>query len=121
MKAPTFAEKMTETNVVLPEEVIPDLDADHIILLLSNGTWEDAGIAEALKDRMENPLWKNVPAVKNGKVYTVERSYWQTGAIMANGKKWTTCLSCWYPDLRKPSRTDKAAFQRRLKGGFVRI
>lgn len=87
LKAPKYAETMTEGNVVLSREVIPELDADHIILLPSNGTWEDESTAKALEEMKTDPLWKNVPAFKNGHVYPVERSYWQTGAITANGLK----------------------------------
>ncbi|ANY65901.1 ferrichrome ABC transporter substrate-binding protein [Paenibacillus sp. BIHB 4019] len=87
LKAPAYAETMTEGNVVLSQEVIPELDADHIIMLPSNGTWEDEDNAKALKAMLASPLWKSVPAVKNGHVYQVERSYWQTGAITANFKK----------------------------------
>ncbi|GLX70680.1 ABC transporter substrate-binding protein [Paenibacillus glycanilyticus] len=87
LKAPKFAEEMTEGNIVLSNEVIPELDADHIILLPSNGTWEEESNAKALEKMMADPLWQNVPAIKNGHVYPVERSYWQTGAITANGLK----------------------------------
>ncbi|MFC9777265.1 ABC transporter substrate-binding protein [Paenibacillus chitinolyticus] len=87
LKAPGFAKAMTEGNIVLAKEVIPELDADHIILLPSNGTWEEEGNAKALKEMKADPLWKTVPAFKNGHVYPVERSYWQTGGITANGLK----------------------------------
>jgi iron complex transport system substrate-binding protein len=87
LKAPAFAEAMTEGNIVLSKEVIPELDADHIILLPSNGTWEEESNAKALEEMKADPLWKSVPAFKTGHVYPVERSYWQTGAIMANGLK----------------------------------
>lgn len=87
LKAPTFVEAMTEPNIMLSLELIPEIDADHIILLPSNGSWEDAENAKALEEMLANPLWKNVPAVQQGHVYPVERSYWQTGAITANYKK----------------------------------
>jgi len=87
LKAPGFAEAMTEGNIVLSKEVIPELDADHIILLPSNGTWEDEGNMKAFEEMKSDPLWKTVPAFKNDHVYPVERSYWQTGAITANGLK----------------------------------
>lgn len=87
LKAPAFAEAMTEGNIVLSNEVIPELDADHIILLPSNGTWEEESNAKAFEEMKADPLWKTVPAFKNGHVYPVERSYWQTGAITANGLK----------------------------------
>lgn len=87
LKAPGFAEAMTEGNIVLSKEVIPELDADHIILLPSNGTWEEESNAKALEEMKADRLWQTVPAFKNGHVYPVERSYWQTGAITANELK----------------------------------
>ncbi|CAK4836655.1 unnamed protein product [Aphanomyces euteiches] len=87
LEAPAYAKSMTEGNIVLSNEVIPELGADHIILLPSNGTWEDEGNANALKEMLASPLWKSVPAIKNNHVYPVERSYWQTGAITANYRK----------------------------------
>lgn len=87
LKAPTFVEAMTEPNIMLSQELIPEIDADHIILLPSNGSWEDAENAKVFEEMLASPLWKNVPAVQKGHVYPVERSYWQTGAIMANYKK----------------------------------
>ncbi|MBP1995142.1 ABC transporter substrate-binding protein [Paenibacillus eucommiae] len=95
--APVFVKNMTESNIVLSNEAIPELDADRIIILPSNGTWEDEGNDKALKELFESPLWKSVPAVMKGQVYPVERSYWQTGAIMANHKKMDELLKLIVP------------------------
>lgn len=78
-----FARDMTEFQEILSEEMIPKLDADHIILFPSNGTWESPENQEAIK-LLENSLWSTVPAVKNGHVYIADRTYWQSGAISAN-------------------------------------
>jgi iron complex transport system substrate-binding protein len=97
LKAPAYAEAMTESNVVLSEEYIPELGADHIIFLPSNGTWEEEANAKALKEMLNSPIWKAVPAVQQGHVYPVERSYWQTGAITANFKKMDELLQLLAP------------------------
>jgi len=77
--------KETDKNEVISQEKIPEFTADHIFILPSNGTWDTANKkAVALLD---DPLWKNLPAVKNGHVYQVERSYWQSGAIIADTMK----------------------------------
>lgn len=87
MQAPEYAKNMTEGNIVLSMEAVPELDVDHIILLLSNGTWEDEGIAQAYEEMMNSPIWKTVPAVQKGNVYQVDRSHWQTTAIIGHQKK----------------------------------
>jgi len=74
------------------EEAIQELDADHIILFPSNGTWETEENQEAIK-WLDSTLWNTVPAVKNGQVYIADRTYWQSGAITANLLK--------YDDLEK--------------------
>ena len=87
-----LARDMTEFHEVLSEEAIPKLDADHIILFPSNGTWESEENQDAIK-WLDSTLWKTVPAVKNGNVYIADRTYWQSGAITANLLK--------YDDLEK--------------------
>jgi len=64
-KTPEVVQEISETGTgnwnAISLEKLADLDADHLILINS-----DKGTAsEALKD----PVWKNIPAVKNGKVY----------------------------------------------------
>ncbi|WP_028546484.1 ABC transporter substrate-binding protein [Paenibacillus taiwanensis] len=81
-----MAANMKDYHVLISEEVIPQLEADHIIVFPANGTWDDAGNQEAY-NKLNGPLWKNIPAIKNGKVYKMERSHWQSGAITANSMK----------------------------------
>ncbi len=83
---------MKEFQEVLSEEAIPNLDADHIIIFPSEGTWESKENQEAVQ-WLDSTLWKSVPAVKNGHVYIANRTYWQSGAITANLLK--------YDDLEK--------------------
>lgn len=78
-----FARDMTDFQAILSEEKIPALDADHIIVFPSNGGWDSKENQEAMQI-FESPLWKSVPAVKNGHVYRADRTHWQSGAITAN-------------------------------------
>ena len=82
----TWSKDMEEFQKILAGKSLPDLDADHIIILLSNGTWDSPENQEALK-LLDSSMWKAIPAVKAGDVHRVERSYWQSGAITANSMK----------------------------------
>ncbi|MGN7765086.1 ABC transporter substrate-binding protein [Paenibacillus sp. 22594] len=81
-----MAAEMTDYQALISEEVIPELEADHIIVFPDNGGWDTAENQEALQI-LDGPLWKNLPAVKNGNIYKMERSHWQSGAITANSMK----------------------------------
>ncbi|WP_419886430.1 ABC transporter substrate-binding protein [Paenibacillus sp. B-A-8] len=81
-----MAAEMTEYQSIISEELIPQLEADHIIVFPDNGGWDTEGNQEAIQI-LDGPLWKSLPAVKNGNVYRMERSHWQTGAITANSMK----------------------------------
>ncbi|KUP24627.1 ABC transporter substrate-binding protein [Paenibacillus sp. DMB5] len=81
-----MAAEMTDYQSIISEEVIPELDADHIIVFLDNGDWDTPENQDALSI-LDGPLWKNIPAVKNGNIYRMERSHWQSGAITANSMK----------------------------------
>ncbi|MBS3969249.1 MAG: ABC transporter substrate-binding protein [Clostridia bacterium] len=50
-------------------ELIPELDADYIILQL-----DAEGGAEQFKEVTDSPLWKNVPAVQKNNIFSPE--YW---------------------------------------------
>jgi len=81
-----FVKEMKEFQAVLSEEKLPELDADHLIVFPSNGSWTSDENKEAVK-LLDSPLWKSIPAVKNGHVYKAERTHWQSGAVMANKAK----------------------------------
>ncbi|MBW4083505.1 ABC transporter substrate-binding protein [Paenibacillus sp. S150] len=81
-----MAAEMTEYQTIISEELIPQLEADHIIVFPDNGGWDTAENQEAIQI-LDGPLWKNLPAVKNGNIYRMERSHWQSGAITANSMK----------------------------------
>lgn len=78
-----LVKEMEAYQEILSEEGFASLDADHIIVLVSNGDWDSPENAEAIK-LLDSPIWKTVPAFANNHVYKVDRSHWQTGAIMAN-------------------------------------
>ncbi|MGN7469885.1 ABC transporter substrate-binding protein [Brevibacillus sp. SAFN-007a] len=83
---PYEAAKNQDTHVVLSEEAIPSIHADHIIIFPSNGGWDSPENQEALKI-LQDPLWQSVPAVKKGHVYQMDRTHWQSGAVLANMMK----------------------------------
>lgn len=81
-----MAAEMTDYQAIISEELIPTLEADHIIVFPDNGGWDTAENQEAIRI-LDGPLWKNLPAVKNGNIYRMERSHWQSGGITANTMK----------------------------------
>ncbi|WP_150268691.1 ABC transporter substrate-binding protein [Paenibacillus tepidiphilus] len=81
-----MAAAMTEYQQIISEELIPELEADRIIIFPDNGAWETAENQEAIRI-LDDPLWQSLPAVKNGHIYRMERSHWQSGAITANSMK----------------------------------
>ncbi|URN95673.1 MAG: ABC transporter substrate-binding protein [Candidatus Pristimantibacillus lignocellulolyticus] len=74
---------MENFQEILSEEAFATLDADHIIVLVSNGDWNSPENADSI-ELLDSPLWKAVPAFANDHVYKVERSHWQSGAIYSN-------------------------------------
>lgn len=59
-------------------EKLAELDADHIFLIRSN-----AGEENLLND----PIWKSIPAVKNGHVYEFDQTHsWLYSGAIANSK-----------------------------------
>ncbi|MDO3409976.1 ABC transporter substrate-binding protein [Saccharibacillus sp. CPCC 101409] len=74
------ASESSESNwSSLSLELLADIDADYLFLVNASGKDKD----QVLSD----PVWKNIPAVKEGQVYefTGDSSWLYTGAI-ANGK-----------------------------------
>lgn len=78
--------KSIEAHDVISQEKIPEFTADHIIIFPSDGAWDSKSNANAVA-LLNDPIWKSIPAVKNGHVYQLERSHWQSGAITANRMK----------------------------------
>ncbi|MGE7924257.1 ABC transporter substrate-binding protein [Viridibacillus arvi] len=84
--------KKIKAHDVISQEKIPEFTADHIIIFPSNGTWDSESNEKAVA-LLDDPLWKGIPAVKNGHVYQLERSHWQSGAITANSMKMEDLLN----------------------------
>ncbi|MNI84200.1 Fe(3+)-citrate-binding protein YfmC precursor [compost metagenome] len=74
---------MDKNQKVIPIslELIPQLDADHIFITT------DTGSEDKTKQLLDNPLWKNLPAVKQGHVYEVNFETWMKSGPIADGKK----------------------------------
>jgi len=81
-----LVKNMEAFQEILSEEAFTTLDADHIIVIPSNGDWNSPENAEAFK-LLDSPFWRKVPAFANNHVYKAERSHWQSGAITASGMK----------------------------------
>ncbi|EJW16043.1 ABC transporter substrate-binding protein [Paenibacillus alvei] len=70
-----LARDMKEFNAILSEEKLPDLNAHHIIVFPSNGTWSSEENKEAEK-LLDSTLWKGLPAVQNHCVHEVDFLTW---------------------------------------------
>ena len=62
-----------EATLPLSMETLPDYDADYILLTLDGEAEEVKTQYEAL---LQSSLWKNMKAVKNGRVYTMGTEDW---------------------------------------------
>ncbi|MED3499150.1 ABC transporter substrate-binding protein [Brevibacillus agri] len=62
-------------------EILPELDADYIFLV-NDGNQGDRFV----KELKESEVWKNVPAVKNGRVFETSNDYWLSGGFIAQSK-----------------------------------
>lgn len=65
-------EKIGEAYEVISQEVLPDFDADAIFVIISKGD-EAKNNFELLEN---NPVWKNLKAVKNDRVYMLDGQKW---------------------------------------------
>ncbi|GKU75867.1 ABC transporter substrate-binding protein [Paenibacillus sp. L3-i20] len=72
LKAPEGV-PMDKKLQVISIEVMPELNPDHIFLLVQ----EDA--EEKMGELQNNPLWKNINAVKNNRIYPVDQRLWIQG------------------------------------------
>lgn len=68
---PNFPQSEAAQSISL--EKLPDYDADHIIVQLDNDGPE---VKERFENILNSSLWKNLSAVKNGRVYTVNDREW---------------------------------------------
>lgn len=86
-----LAGDMKDSQELISEEGLADLDADHIFIFPARGDWDSAENKEARK-LLDRPIWKSLKAVKNDQVYVVGRSYWQSGGIQANLLKYADIM-----------------------------
>jgi iron complex transport system substrate-binding protein len=81
LTAPDVVKEVSKTGtgnwLPISMEKLADMKVDHLFLVNSD---KETG-SEALKD----PVWKNIPAVKNGHVYEFDSKHsWLYGGVIAN-------------------------------------
>jgi len=64
-------------------ELIPDIDADHLFITV----YESDDSKQKLKEIYDSPLWKELPAVKNGNIHEVDMGHWMTSGAIASDMK----------------------------------
>jgi len=64
-----FSDKQSELWEAISMEALPDYAGDRVFLIAQNSTDEGKKAAE---DLLQGPIWKSLPAVKNGKAYVVD-------------------------------------------------
>ncbi len=75
-------------------EVLPQLaDAEHMFVSVDLG--EDA--ARIFAEVENNVLWQNLPAVRAGRVYPLERRVWMNNGLLANEQKLEDIVSALTP------------------------
>ncbi|MEK5272239.1 MULTISPECIES: ABC transporter substrate-binding protein [unclassified Aeribacillus] len=81
----TDANKLGDLAVEVGKEQIPEMDGD-IIFYFTYAPQGDKEALQAEKEWTNDPLWKNLNAVKNGKAYKVDDAIWNTagGVLAAN-------------------------------------
>lgn len=62
-------------------EIIPQLNADHIFLTM------DTGADQQFKNLTESAIWKDLPAVRNGKIHQVNFETWMKSGPIADEMK----------------------------------
>jgi iron complex transport system substrate-binding protein len=74
-----LVEKENSANVSM--EILPQLDADYIFMINAYGQG-----TERIKEMTESPIWKSMPAVKQGQVYEVSDKHWLGSGLTAYEK-----------------------------------
>ncbi|MCP1312192.1 ABC transporter substrate-binding protein [Paenibacillus tyrfis] len=85
LNPPNLVKSIAWTNdggmKAISSEVLAQLDADHLFLVV------DEGRSEQAKELMNSSVWKNIPAVKKGQVHEVTTDVWMTFGLLAYEKK----------------------------------
>jgi iron complex transport system substrate-binding protein len=76
---PTYAAVLKNGNTTISEEAIPDIDADILFI----GVYDTAKSKDVLADWEQKPLWKQLKAVREGRVYVVNGNIWEGANIIA--------------------------------------
>lgn len=87
---PMAEEYDNKDSLAISMELLPELTADHIFLVAGYGTAggdSDQEAKKRLEEMKQDPLWQEVPAVKNGNVYEVDSRLWLAHGIIAVEKK----------------------------------
>ncbi len=79
---PLIKELSWDYNYSFSLELLPDLDADYIFLLVQGEAARDKAV-----ELRNSSLWQDLPAVKNNHVFEVDISYWMAAGAIAHGKK----------------------------------
>lgn len=66
-------------NAWLPDELLPELDADHLLLMIPPIRTPEIILAELARD----PAWRLVPAARAGHVHPVPTDPWFGGGVIA--------------------------------------
>lgn len=70
-----------QSMAVISQEIIPQIDADHLFL-----TYDEGG-KDLAQEILDSEIWKSLPAVQKGQVYEVSLDHWMTyGPIAYNMK-----------------------------------
>lgn len=87
---PMAEEYDSKESLAISMELLPELTAEHIFLVAGYGSTGGSSDSEAkkrLEEIKQDPLWKEIPAVKNGNVYEVDSRLWLAHGILAVEKK----------------------------------
>ncbi|WP_088830142.1 ABC transporter substrate-binding protein [Paenibacillus tyrfis] len=76
---PKLVEKENSASISL--EILPQLDADYIFIINQYGQG-----TERIKEITGSPIWKAMPAAKQGQVFEVSDNYWLGNGLIAYEK-----------------------------------
>lgn len=79
---PLVRELSWEFHQPLSLEMIPQLDADYLFLLVQGEAARDLA-----KEWTDSPIWQGLPAVQQGHVFEMDTSYWMASGAIANSMK----------------------------------
>jgi len=72
-----------KTLIQLSLEQLPQIDADVIFYVVAGGGHDPQSTQLLIQQVQQNPLWTQLRAVQNKRVYQVDESYWLIGGVDA--------------------------------------